>query len=65
VDGFHRLFGDADGDGDVDRLDRDAFRAAFGTAAGDPGYLWYFDFDGYGDVGGRDNGQFHRRYRQD
>jgi hypothetical protein len=63
ADGFHRLFGDADGDGDVDRQDREAFRAAFGTTAGEPGYLWYFDFDGDGDVGGRDNGQFHRRFR--
>ena len=26
------------------------------------GYLWYFDFDGDGDVDGRDNGQFNRRF---
>jgi hypothetical protein len=52
VDGFVRLFGDADGDGDVDWLDRDRFRAAFGTSA--VGHLWYFDLDGDGDVlGGR------------
>jgi hypothetical protein len=64
VAGLHRLFGDADGDGDVDGLDREVFRAAFHTAAGDPGYVWYFDFDGDGDVGGRDNGQFNRRFGQ-
>ena len=29
VDGFFRLFGDSDGDGDVDWLDRDLFRSAF------------------------------------
>src|SRR5207244_40005 len=34
VDGFHRLFGDSDGDGDVDWADRDRFRSAFKTAAG-------------------------------
>jgi arylsulfate sulfotransferase len=62
VDGFFRLFGDSDGDGDVDQPDRDRFRAAFGTSAADAGYLWYFDFDGDGDVDGRDNGQFNRRF---
>jgi N-acetylglucosamine-6-sulfatase len=65
VDGFSRLFGDADGDGDVDGQDRDLFRSAFGTTAAGPGYLWHFDFDGDGDVDGRDNGQFNRRFGQD
>jgi hypothetical protein len=62
VDGVSRLFGDADGDGDVDRQDRDLFRSTFG--AGGAAYLWYFDFDGDGDVDGRDNGQFNRRFGQ-
>jgi hypothetical protein len=62
VDGFFRLFGDANGDGHVDELDREVFRSAFGTIAGDAAYLWYFDFDGDGDVDGRDNGQFNRRF---
>jgi hypothetical protein len=62
VDSFIRLFGDADGDGDVDQADRDSFRSAFHTAAADAGYLWSFDFDGDGDVDGRDNGQFSRRF---
>jgi type 1 fimbria pilin len=65
VDGFFRLFGDSDGDGDVDRLDRDLFRSAFKTTAGEAGYLWYLDFDGNGEVDGRDNGQFNRRFGQD
>jgi hypothetical protein len=64
ADGLHRLFGDSDGDGDVDRLDRDLFRSAFQTSAADIGYLWYFDFDGDGDVDGRDNGEFNRRFGQ-
>ena len=62
VDGFHRLFGDADGDGDVDGQDRAAFRAAFGKTVADPDYLWYFDFHGDGTVDGRDSGLFHRRF---
>ena len=28
----------------------------------DADYLWYFDCDGDGDVDGRDNGQFNRRF---
>ena len=36
--------------------------AAFKASAGETGYLWYFDFDGDGDVDGHDNGQFNRRF---
>jgi hypothetical protein len=62
VDVVSRLFGDADGDGDVDHADRGAFRSAFHTTAADAGYLWYFDFDADGDVDGHDNQQFSRRF---
>jgi len=62
TDHFFRLFGDADGDGDVDWLDRGAFRAAFNTTAHATGYRWYFDFDGDDDVDGRDNAEFNRRF---
>jgi hypothetical protein len=62
VDAFFRLFGDSDGDGDVDQLDRNRFRSAFLKRAGEAGYLWYFDFDGDGDVDDPDNGQFNRRF---
>jgi hypothetical protein len=65
VDSFFRLFGDSDGDGHVDRLDRDLFRSAFKKSAGQTGYLWSLDFDGDGDVDGRDNGQFNRRFGQE
>jgi acetyl esterase/lipase len=64
VDAFFRLFGDSDGDRDVDGLDRDLFRSAFEKRAGEAGYLWYFDFDADGDVDGLDNGQFNRRFGQ-
>ena len=62
VDAFFRLFGDSDGDRDVDWLDRNLFRSAFGKINGDTGYLWFFDFDADGDVDGLDNGQFNRRF---
>jgi len=62
AEGFRRLFGDSDGDGDVDRLDRRRFRSAFKTSAADARYLWYFDFDGDGVVDGRDKVQFNRRF---
>jgi N-acetylglucosamine-6-sulfatase len=64
VDAFFRLFGDSDGDRDVDRLDRDLFRSAFDKSVCESGYLWFFDFDGDGDVDGLDNGQFNRRFGQ-
>jgi hypothetical protein len=48
----------------VDQQDRDLFRSAFKTSAGEAGYLWYFDFYGDGDVDGRDNGQFNSRFGQ-
>jgi len=48
----------------VDRLERDLFRSAFKTSAGEASYRWYLDFDGDGDVDGRDHGQFNRRFGQ-
>jgi len=51
-----RLFGDADGDGDVDAQDFGAFRGAFGGAG------LVFDFDADGDVDASDFGQFRARF---
>jgi hypothetical protein len=53
---FHRLFGDADGDRDVDATDFGAFRTAFG------GSNFIFDFDGDGDVDAADFGQFRGQF---
>ncbi len=64
VEAFFRLFGDSDGDRDVDWQDRDLFRSAFKNSVGEAGYLWFLDYDGDGDVDGRDNGQFNRRFGQ-
>ncbi len=50
VDHLFRLFGDADGDGDVDNKDYLSFRATAGKKAGDSGFLWFLDSDGNGIV---------------
>jgi CSLREA domain-containing protein len=55
--GIFRLFGDVDGDGDVDATDFGAFRAAFGGTAN-----LAFDFDNDGDVDAADFGQFRARF---
>ena len=51
---FHRLFGDADGDADVDALDLFQFRRAFGSTAGQTAYRLAFDFDGDGRIDNAD-----------
>jgi arylsulfate sulfotransferase len=63
VDTFFRLFGDSDGDRDVDHADLDMMLGAFGKDEGQAGYLWYLDLDGDGDVDGLDMAQFNHRRR--
>jgi hypothetical protein len=48
----------------VDWADLDLFRSVFGKRIGEADYLWYFDYDGDGDVDDRDMGQFKRRFGQ-
>jgi hypothetical protein len=50
VDTFFRLFGDSDGNGHVDLQDLLHFADTFGKSAGDPGYLWYFDYEADGRI---------------
>ena len=45
---FHRLFGDSDGDRDVDAVDLAVFKQAYGRPAN---YVWWLDYDGGGQVG--------------
>jgi predicted outer membrane repeat protein len=59
---FHRLFGDADGDGDVDAMDYGQFMAAAGGGAGSVAYNATFDSDGDFDVDAADFGAFRKRY---
>jgi hypothetical protein len=63
VDGVSRLFGDTDGDGDVDHADLDQMLTSFGKNSGEAGFLWFLDYDGDGDVGGLDMAQFNHRRR--
>jgi hypothetical protein len=62
ADAFFRLFGDSDGDRDVDNLDLFHFRQAFGSTSADPAYSSYFDFDGDGDVDNLDLFHFRQRF---
>lgn len=56
-DAFFRLFGDTDGDRDVDGQDYGRFGESFLRSPEDPGYDSSLDFDGDGDVDGRDYGR--------
>lgn len=51
AEAFFRLFGDVDGDRDVDVLDALFFLYSFGSSAGQPSYLGFFDYDADGVVG--------------
>ncbi len=51
VDAFFRLYGDSDGDRDVDLHDLGQFLSTFGRRQGDPRYLAYFDVNGDDRVG--------------
>ena len=42
---FHRLYGDNDGDGDVDAVDLFQLRSTVGRSAGDPPFKPQFDYD--------------------
>jgi hypothetical protein len=56
ANGLFRLFGDADGSGNVDVNDFGAFRSAYGTAN------TIFDFDNGGGVDANDFGAFRQRF---
>jgi acetyl esterase/lipase len=61
TDAFFRLYGDSDGDRDVDVSDLFRFLGTFGRRSGDPDYLWYFDVNGDDRVGVIDLVAFARR----
>jgi hypothetical protein len=50
VDEFFRLFGDIDGDRDVDLFDTLVFASTFGARAGESDYLWYLDWNASGRI---------------
>jgi methionine-rich copper-binding protein CopC len=59
---FHRLFGDADGNGIVNNADYFAFKKAYAQTIGSPGYNPIFDYDGNGVVNNADYFQFKLDY---
>ncbi|PAY17988.1 hypothetical protein CKO51_18440 [Rhodopirellula sp. SM50] len=61
-DDFFRLFGDTDGDGDVDGQDYGRFGLSFLRLSGDPNYDSDLDYDLDGDVDGQDYGRFGLRF---
>ena len=62
TDQFFRLFGDSDGDRDVDGQDYGRFGLSFLKSEGMAGYDAAFDGDGDGDVDGQDYGRFGLRF---
>jgi hypothetical protein len=60
-DAFHRLYGDSDGDRDVDLWDLGRFLSTFGRRRGDTHFLAYFDVNGDDQVGVVDLIAFARR----
>lgn len=62
ADGFFRLFGDSDGDRDVDGQDYVRFGSAFLQGPQTSEFNPWFDLAGDGDVDGLDYGEFGRRF---
>uniref|UniRef100_UPI00356B3B79 right-handed parallel beta-helix repeat-containing protein n=1 Tax=Stieleria sp. TaxID=2795976 RepID=UPI00356B3B79 len=62
ADSFFSLFGDSDGDRDVDGQDYGRFGLTFLKSVGDDGFNPIFDSDGDGDVDGQDYGRFGLRF---
>jgi Dockerin type I domain len=61
TDAFFRLYGDSDGDRDVDLRDLVRFLGTLGRQEGDPRYLWYSDVNSDGRVDAIDLIAFARR----
>jgi hypothetical protein len=59
---FHRLFGDTDGDGDVDNTDAFVFKSAMNKHLGQAGYLSFLDIDGNGITDAFDFTEMKKRY---
>ena len=62
TDDFFALYGDSDGDRDVDGQDYGRFGLTFLKSSGDPGFNPAMDSDGDGDVDGQDYGRFGQRF---
>lgn len=61
-DKFFAMYGDIDGDRDVDGMDNFSFRASYGKNPGQTGYNIAFDYNGGGVIDGIDNFFFRQKY---
>gem|GEM_PF-2437549 len=57
------MCGDLDGDGDVDRSDRNIFRSALSTSTGDTGFIVEADYDGDGFITYNDYREWYACYK--
>jgi len=57
-----RLYGDSDGDGDVDNSDVLRFKSAYKSSAGQDGYIGFLDFNGDGVIDLIDFNEIKKRY---
>lgn len=64
ADKFFAMFGDSDGDRDVDAQDYGRFGLTYRKTSASALYDAAFDYDGDGDVDSQDYGQFGLRYRK-
>lgn len=62
TDNFFRLFGDTDGDRDVDGQDYGRFGLTFLKDSLHPDFNSQLDYDGDGDIDGQDYGWFGRQF---
>jgi hypothetical protein len=62
---FHRLFGDADGDGAVDASDRAHFKKSLESSEFSSRYVSAFDFNSDGRIDQIDSNEFSQRYGHD
>jgi hypothetical protein len=60
--GLFRMFGDVNGDRQVDGFDFGALSFAYSSLANQPNYLWFLDVNGDGQIDGFDLSQFSGRY---
>ncbi|MGE4159993.1 MAG: dockerin type I domain-containing protein, partial [Planctomycetota bacterium] len=61
---FFRLYGDTDGDADVDLTDLNFIRGLLGSKKGDGNYLWWLDYNNDGYLSSFDYSQARNRYGQ-
>jgi hypothetical protein len=61
TDNFFRLFGDSDGNGVMNPVETNRYRATVGRSTGDPAFNALFDFDGNGSITPADTNQFRQR----